>query len=274
MGGGALAVLVALALGAGARAGAAWVWVEGPPADLSPGGSLDSDPSADGAPAPPATHGNRSRAAPVKKITALAAAPPGRVLIDVSDLRSASRPGDPTPVPVPGLQPGLIRLVSLPAGARLPDLLAAASLPADLPVVGVPARGSALPTGLRLVVEKDGPAHFEAMPAVRRLRLGLPLDLNAASADDLARLPGIGPGLAARIVEDRARRGPFPGPAALQRVRGIGPVRLARVRAQVTVDAWPPGMGPAGRQPVGSPGRRGSGDPPPKNSLALTPQTE
>ncbi len=246
-------------MGAGARAGAAWVWVgeQARPAGVSGGDFPQDDPAGEGAPARPATRGQGSRAAPVRKITPLAAAPRGRVLIDVLDTRSASRPGDPASAPAPGPRPGSLRLVSLPAGASLPDLLAAVGLPADLPVAGAPARRSALPTGLRLVVEKDGPAHLDAMPAVRRLRLGLPLDLNTASVDDLARLPGIGPGLAARIVEDRARRGPFPGPDALLRVRGIGPVRLARVRGQVTVDAVAQTMPPGRREPARSPGPDG-----------------
>src|SRR5262249_43500707 len=36
-----------------------------------------------------------------------------------------------------------------------------------------------------------------------------PLDLNRATVAELARLPGVGPGLARRILEDRDRRGPF-----------------------------------------------------------------
>ena len=57
-----------------------------------------------------------------------------------------------------------------------------------------------------------------------------PLDLNRASQDDLERLPGIGPGLAARIVDSRARRGIFGSVDDLRRVRGIGDATLARLR--------------------------------------------
>src|SRR6266853_2765345 len=49
------------------------------------------------------------------------------------------------------------------------------------------------------------------------------IDLDRATARELERLPGIGPGLAARILADRAERGPFGTPEALLRVRGIGP---------------------------------------------------
>lgn len=56
------------------------------------------------------------------------------------------------------------------------------------------------------------------------------LDPDRASAADWERLPGIGPALAARIVADRAARGPFGGPEGLSRVKGIGPKTIERLR--------------------------------------------
>jgi competence protein ComEA len=60
--------------------------------------------------------------------------------------------------------------------------------------------------------------------------LGRPVDLDRASVEDLAAVPGIGPGLAAEVVRDREEHGPFGSPDALRRVRGIGPVRMERAR--------------------------------------------
>jgi competence protein ComEA len=57
-----------------------------------------------------------------------------------------------------------------------------------------------------------------------------PLDLNRADQEDLERLPGIGPGLAARIIDSRSRRGVFGSVDDLRRVRGIGETTLARLR--------------------------------------------
>jgi competence protein ComEA len=57
-----------------------------------------------------------------------------------------------------------------------------------------------------------------------------PLDLNVATADQLERLPGIGPVTAARIVVDRQDRGPFENPEALQRIKGIGPKTVEKIR--------------------------------------------
>jgi competence ComEA-like helix-hairpin-helix protein len=61
------------------------------------------------------------------------------------------------------------------------------------------------------------------------------MDLNRASVEDLAAVPGIGPGLAAEVVRDREEHGPFPAPEALRRVRGIGAVRMDRARRWLLV---------------------------------------
>jgi competence protein ComEA len=53
------------------------------------------------------------------------------------------------------------------------------------------------------------------------------VDADRATAAELARLPRVGLGLAKRIVADREARGPFGGPAGLDRVSGIGAGLLA-----------------------------------------------
>ena len=61
-----------------------------------------------------------------------------------------------------------------------------------------------------------------------------PLDVNRAEAAELARLPGVGAGLAQRIVEERGRRGRFDSPEALRYVLGMGPKKLAAIRPFIT----------------------------------------
>jgi competence protein ComEA len=56
-----------------------------------------------------------------------------------------------------------------------------------------------------------------------------PLDVNAASEEDIQRLPGVGPTLARRIVETRGAQ-PFRTPDDLRRVKGIGPKSLENIR--------------------------------------------
>jgi competence ComEA-like helix-hairpin-helix protein len=69
-----------------------------------------------------------------------------------------------------------------------------------------------------------------------RLLFGLRLDPNRASAESLEVLPGIGPGRAAAIVAERERR-PFASLDDLRRVRGIGPVTLARIAPWLAIEA-------------------------------------
>jgi competence protein ComEA len=62
------------------------------------------------------------------------------------------------------------------------------------------------------------------------------IDINRATREELARLPGIGEGLAARIVEHRARYGAFRRTEHLLMVRGISERRFARLRPYITVE--------------------------------------
>jgi len=56
------------------------------------------------------------------------------------------------------------------------------------------------------------------------------IDVNTASAAELELLPGIGPTLARRITDFRDRSGPFRTIESLQRVRGIGPKTVEKIR--------------------------------------------
>jgi competence protein ComEA len=71
--------------------------------------------------------------------------------------------------------------------------------------------------------------------AVRALRQGEPLDLNEAAAADLQLLPGVGPKLAQRIIDERRRRGGFHDVSELRGVKGVGPQTLARLKPLVRV---------------------------------------
>lgn len=62
-----------------------------------------------------------------------------------------------------------------------------------------------------------------------------PVAINSGTQADLERLPGIGPSLAAKIVADRAAKGPFRSVDDLDRVSGIGPATVERLRAMAVV---------------------------------------
>ena len=66
---------------------------------------------------------------------------------------------------------------------------------------------------------------------------GARVDLNRAGREQLESLPGIGPALATRIIEDRSENGPFATPEAITRIRGIGARSFARFQEQVCASA-------------------------------------
>jgi len=61
------------------------------------------------------------------------------------------------------------------------------------------------------------------------------VNINTASVEQLAALPGIGEKLAARIVEQRQKSGSFKSVQELMTVRGIGEKNLAKLEPQLTV---------------------------------------
>ena len=64
-----------------------------------------------------------------------------------------------------------------------------------------------------------------------------PVNLNTATVAELERLPGIGPKVAARIVDYRTKKGPFRKTEELMNVQGIGEKSFLKLRAQLTVSA-------------------------------------
>jgi competence protein ComEA len=63
-----------------------------------------------------------------------------------------------------------------------------------------------------------------------------PININTASAAELATLKGIGPAKAQAIVDHREKNGQFKTVDDLKLVRGIGDKMLEQLRSHVTVD--------------------------------------
>lgn len=63
------------------------------------------------------------------------------------------------------------------------------------------------------------------------------IDINAASVAELAQLPGVGEGIARRIVRHREKSGKFRRVEELLVIRGISRNRLEALRSYVTVEA-------------------------------------
>jgi DNA uptake protein ComE-like DNA-binding protein len=112
-------------------------------------------------------------------------------------------------------------------------------LVAMLAIVALASSRADVPGSTSQTLIRSAPLAAPSVPAMRALRDGETLDLNTATHADLLLLPNIGPALATRIVEERARSGGFRRIEDLHGVRGIGPVTFARIARLVRVDTAP-----------------------------------
>lgn len=88
------------------------------------------------------------------------------------------------------------------------------------------------------------------------------VDINSASEADLQKLNGIGPVKAKAIVDYRAKNGPFKTVDDLEKVKGIGPGIVKKIRGDVTVGGAAPA--PAAKAEAAS-GKKDSGKKPAKD---------
>jgi hypothetical protein len=82
----------------------------------------------------------------------------------------------------------------------------------------------------------DCGVRYDELPGYVRLALGVPIAVNRASAADLDALPGLGPGLAALVIEERARLGGFTHLEQLDAVKGLSPKKLEKLRGLISFD--------------------------------------
>jgi competence protein ComEA len=102
----------------------------------------------------------------------------------------------------------------------------------------VPDRDRVIAGGSRVEVTPKGGYLLTAMSGAQLITLGLPLDLNQASAADLSAIPGIGPALAQRIVDYRQAHGPFKKIEELEeKVLGFGPKNLEKITPYLVIDS-------------------------------------
>jgi competence protein ComEA len=86
--------------------------------------------------------------------------------------------------------------------------------------------GVGISAGSVLATSGRGEVEIGEMAAARRLALGLPVDLNRASEEDLSLIPGIGEKMAYQIIKLRKQRGAFRDLSDLTAVPGIKEKKL------------------------------------------------
>ncbi|MEO8694296.1 MAG: helix-hairpin-helix domain-containing protein [Acidimicrobiales bacterium] len=130
------------------------------------------------------------------------------------------------------VSPGVYRLSD---GARTIDAISAAGgarSDADVARVNLAAR---LSDGLRVYVPTIGETAAPIVDGSSDAAPQGPVNLNAATADQLDALPGVGPATATAIIAYRREHGPFASIEQLLEVPGIGPSKLAQIRALIVV---------------------------------------
>jgi competence protein ComEA len=133
------------------------------------------------------------------------------------------------------VEPGVYQLVG---DARVRDAIVAAGGPTATADWNALNLAASISDGVKVYVPTVGeelPPSLTAVPADPSGSDPIgPVDVNAATADELEALPGIGPSTATAIVTERERNGPFLDVDDLDRVPGIGPAKLEALRGLVT----------------------------------------
>ena len=94
----------------------------------------------------------------------------------------------------------------------------------------------ALTTALTLAIPAGASVIQENSPGAKAAPAQV-VNINTAPADQLERLPGVGPTTAARIVEYRQKNGGFKKIEELMNVRGIGEKAFLKMKNQLAVTA-------------------------------------
>ena len=121
---------------------------------------------------------------------------------------------------------------ALPEGSAVKDLLAAAN---RTPPGGIQPGilGRILRKGDRVTLQKnpDGTPFLmvDEMPAAEKLILGVPVDLNRASFEDLERIPGIGRKTAEAILRHRETEGSLKNLKELKKITTLGDRKIEKI---------------------------------------------
>jgi competence protein ComEA len=150
--------------------------------------------------------------------------------------REPSKPDIPFAIEKPGTiaveiagESGRNGVYFIPMGTPLAGFLDMAGITAA-DINAEPRRAPTLRSATTVTLLSSPPGiSVDPMSADKRLALGIPIDLNRSSFEDLVLVPGIGEKTAGKIVEERGLNGTFGKLEELMRVKGIKEKRLEKL---------------------------------------------
>ena len=101
----------------------------------------------------------------------------------------------------------------------------------DIGAYGIYSMFGILPESIYSMQQESGKAPQPIVPTVPAI-----IDLNTATLSQLDSLPGIGPAIGQRIIDERTRLGGFSSYQQFDDVKGIGEKTFEKVRPQITID--------------------------------------
>ncbi len=130
----------------------------------------------------------------------------------------------------------------LPAGSRVHEAIRAAGGARRGAQLALLNRAAPLVDGQQVLVAAPGPAGAGGAVSASGAggaaagggSGGTPVSLNSADVAALDALPGIGPVTAQAIIDERSAGGPYASVDDLDRVSGVGPATIERLRSAVT----------------------------------------
>lgn len=157
----------------------------------------------------------------------------------------------PTPAPIIVDIHGAVNhpgVYALPQNSRVKDVIdAAGGMTADSngdavnlaarlkdgDKITIPVEGTTLEVAPTAVPAQE---NAERSPGLEILPSSGMININIATADELATLPGIGPSLAEKIILQRESRGYFKTIEEIMDVSGIGPSKFEQMKDRITVE--------------------------------------
>lgn len=152
--------------------------------------------------------------------------------------RPTAEPATPTPATIKVYVSGAVNkpdVYTLSLDAIVKDAITAAggaTAEADLDRINLAAD---LADQMQVYVPHQGEAAPPSSNGSAPGAAGGKININTASAEELDKLPGIGPSLAKAIIDYRVKNGPFKTIEEINDVKGIGDALFAKIKDQITV---------------------------------------